>query len=167
MRNILTLAGLACLAVAASVNAQMPGTTGVLHSQKISVPRPLNTVACNGSCLEFVNDGAYSYVIARDPDSGQILKTFPIDLAPGMHFGSSTISVNLTAGALPSSIVAQGASSGGSTPPPPPGGNGPVTVYTPVYGSNAQIVGYFVTTYIFTNGVVSNVSGTYVTTRPK
>ncbi len=160
--RFLAIAGLIALAAAGSVGAQGANTV-----KKIDVPMPLNTQACNGSCLEYVTNGYAWTVVARDPTTGKVVNaTTTTDIPPNATFGRSTISVNMLgdaqagSGVKPMDVV-------GTPPPPPPSGNGTVTVSTPVYGSDAQVTGYEVTTWVFVGGVVSNASSVYITTRPK
>ncbi|MDR2961994.1 MAG: hypothetical protein LBV10_20925 [Stenotrophomonas sp.] len=172
--RILKVVALILLCSFTSWAGAQTASNSTAFSQKLNVPMPLNTQACGGSCIEYVAAGHNSFIVARDPQTGNVFKTFPVDLPAGSSFGPGTITMSLQADATPAGAIAApikpnyvGGGGGGGVPNPPPSGNGPVTVTVPIYGADASIVAYQVTTYIFTGGVVTNISSVTVTVRPK
>ncbi|WP_243042107.1 hypothetical protein [Dyella sedimenti] len=124
------------------------GGAATAGTHKLDVPPPFNTNACGGACLEYVSNGYVSTLVARDPASGAVLKTFNLlEIPTGASFGKSELS--------------DGAGV------PTPAGNGPVSASTPVYDARSRLAGYQVTTYVFAGGAASNVASVYVPLRPR
>ncbi|HEY0179842.1 MAG TPA: hypothetical protein VGC30_09455 [Dokdonella sp.] len=132
--------------------------------KEIVLESAIRSDACSGSCASAVGYDGSTFFRVRDPSTGAVFKTVPLDATLGPLLSSQSNLDNdvarYSAGA-PASKETIGIQ---DIPSPPPGGSGTVTETYPFHDPTGS--GNFVVTYVFYQGVLQDIVTTKVYVRP-